>query len=162
MPFGFWFLGITLPSFGGTLATRLLISGHLFAFCFIWNVTPGWWSTGSVWSWFGLSAQIYRSLQLIWKLLTLRYYTPPGNPLGEKTFFFFFNWSIYSCESNDKKKQPGVYQTKIPYFPRGTIPAGTNLPLLSGPIWILSGPNSVYKTITTEKYDFWQCGHNIL
>ena len=28
--FGFWFLGITLPSFGGTLATWLLISGHLF------------------------------------------------------------------------------------------------------------------------------------
>ena len=36
-------------AFGGTLATWLLISGHLFAFCFIWSVTPGWWSSGSVW-----------------------------------------------------------------------------------------------------------------
>ena len=41
-PFGFRLLGINLPSFWGTLATWLLISGHLFAFCFIWSVTPGW------------------------------------------------------------------------------------------------------------------------
>ena len=39
MPFGF--LGITLPSFGATLITWLLISG-ISAFCFIWSVTPGW------------------------------------------------------------------------------------------------------------------------
>ena len=25
-----------------------LISGHLFAFCFIWSVTPDWWSFGFV------------------------------------------------------------------------------------------------------------------
>ena len=42
MPFGFGFLAIILPSIWGTLATWLLISGHLFTFCFIWSVTPGW------------------------------------------------------------------------------------------------------------------------
>ena len=49
MPFGFWFGGITLRSLGGTVATWLLISRHLFAFCFIWSVNPGCWSSGSVW-----------------------------------------------------------------------------------------------------------------
>ena len=58
MAFGFLFLGITLPHFGGTLATWLLISGHLFVFCFIWSVTPGWWNSASVWFCsFSLSAQ---------------------------------------------------------------------------------------------------------
>ena len=133
MPFGFWFLGITLPSFGGTLATRLLISGHLFAFCFIWNVTPGWWSTGSVWSWFGLSAQIYRSLQLIWKLLTLRYYTPPGNPLGEKTFFFFFfiGQSI-AVNPMTRKNSLGFIKLRSPTSPEGQSLLGPICPCYQG------------------------------
>ena len=49
LPLGFWFLGITLPSFWGIIASWLLISGHLFAFCFICSMTPVWWSSGSVW-----------------------------------------------------------------------------------------------------------------
>ena len=48
------------------------------------------------------------------------------------------------------------------HFPRGTMLAGTNLPLLSGPSWALSGLNFGYKTTITEKYNFWQWGHNIL
>jgi len=84
MPFGFWFLGITLPSFGGTLVTWLLISGHVFAFCFIWSVTPGWWSSGLVWFgllvWFECTDIWYKLFELICEL---RFHTRPGNPLGK-------------------------------------------------------------------------------
>ena len=50
MPFGFWLLGISLPSSWGTIiwllvsghhfavsSVRLLTLGHLFVFCFIWS-----------------------------------------------------------------------------------------------------------------------------
>jgi len=48
--------------------------------------------------------------------------------------------------------QAEANQTKTPHFPRGTIPAGTKLPLLSGPVGALSGLNFGNKTMTTEKF----------
>ena len=82
MPFGFWFLGITLPSFGGTLVTWLLISGHVFAFCFIWSVTPGWWSSGLVW-FVGL-VWVHRHLvQTVRANMWIKVPHPTWEPLGK-------------------------------------------------------------------------------
>ena len=50
MLFGFWFLGITLPSFWGTPATWFLISGHLFL-CLLFCLECDSWL---VRFWFGL------------------------------------------------------------------------------------------------------------
>ena len=91
MPFGFWFLSITLPSFWGTLATWILISRHHFAFFFSHLECDSW----LVKFWFGLVLLVcfehtdiwYKLLELIWKLLTLRFHTPSGNPLEKKVFF---------------------------------------------------------------------------
>ena len=49
-------------------------------------------------------------------------------------------------------QQPGADQIKTPYFLRGTIPAGTNLPLLSRPSWAVSGLNFGYKTMVTHRH----------
>ena len=80
MPFGFLFLGITLPSFWGTLATWLLISGHLFTFCFIWSVTPGWQGSGLVWfGWLECADIWFQLRELIWEALPVSLHAPPGN-----------------------------------------------------------------------------------
>ena len=67
----------------GIYASWLLISGHLFAFCFIWSVTEvlvRFGFVGLVWA----HRHLYKLLELIWELLTQRFHTPPGNPLGKK------------------------------------------------------------------------------
>ena len=93
MPFGFWFLGVTLPSFWGTPATWLLISGHLFAFCFIWSETPGWWSSGLVW--FVALVWVHRHLvQTDWVNTWITHSKVPHSTWesrggGGETFFFW-------------------------------------------------------------------------
>ena len=100
MLFGFWFLGITLPSFGGTLATWLLISGHLFTFCFIWSVTPGWWGSGFVlFCWFEHTGIWFKLLKLTWEVLPLSFHTPPGNSLEK----FLNDWSAYMYDPRIRK-----------------------------------------------------------
>ena len=46
----------------------------------------------------------------------------------------------------------GLIKFKTLHFSRGTIPAGTNLPLSSAPIWVKSGLNFGCKTMITEKW----------
>ena len=88
-PFGILFLGITLPSFGSVLATWLLISGHLFVFCFIWSVVRFWfWLVLLIW--FVRTDIWYKMLRLIWELLLLSFHAPPGNPLEN-----FFKWLVH-------------------------------------------------------------------
>ena len=64
------------------------------------------------------------------------------------------NWSSLMSRTSFCNQQPGADQIKTPYFLRGTIPAGTNLPLLSGLVWALSSLNLGYKTITGENIIF--------
>ena len=42
----------------------------------------------------------YKLLKLMWELLTIRFHTPPGNPLGKK---IFLDWSIYSYDPVTRK-----------------------------------------------------------
>ena len=48
------------------------------------------------------------------------------------------DWSSLMSRTFSYNQQPGSDQIKTPHFPIGTLPAGANLPLLSGPIWALS------------------------
>ena len=99
MPFVFSFWGIPLPSFWGTLATWLLISGHLFAFCFICRVTPGWWSSGLVW-FVGL-VWVHRYLvQTVWANMWIKVPHPTWESFGKMSWN---DWSIYSYDPMIRK-----------------------------------------------------------
>ena len=162
MPFGFWFLGITLPSFGGTLATRLLISGHLFAFCFIWSVPPGWWSSGSIW-FVGLvwvDRHLVQTARVIWELLTLIPHST-WEPLGKKKIFFLTGqsiamtqwqekwpkntrslltqdrkmyWSSLTSSTSSCNQQPGSDQTMTPTSPEEQSLLGPICPCYQGQV----------------------------
>ena len=92
----------------GTYAIWHLMSGHHFTIfwghsyylafdfwhlCLLFHLECDSWL---VKFWFGLVLLVwfertdiwYKLLDLIWELFTLRFHTPPGNPLGEKKFFF--------------------------------------------------------------------------
>ena len=83
LPLGIWFLGISLPfvSFGvWLLAGEVLVWFGLFV----------WFECTDIW---------YKLFKLICVLLTLRFHTQPGNPLGK-----FFKWLVnLQLWSNDKK-----------------------------------------------------------
>ena len=92
VPLGFWFGGISLLLF------------HLE--CDSWLVK--FWFT--LICWFGLSAQTYKLLELIWELLTLSFHTPPGNPLEKQNFF---DWSVYSYDKKNSLKTLDLYWHRI-------------------------------------------------
>ena len=145
-PFGFRLLGINLPSFWGTLATWLLISRHLLAFCFIWSVTPGWWSSGSVW--FVCTDIWFKLLELMCELLTLRFHTPPGNTLG-KCFKWLVSLQLWSNDKKSGLKMLDLYWhrigkwTEVPLCPglppvinsQGLIKLRPPLPQRDNPWW---------------------------
>ena len=78
-------LGHHFTIFWGHFVTWLLISGHLFAFCFIWSVTPGWWSSG--WVWFVGLVWVHRHLvQTVWANMWIAHSKvphPTWEPLGK-------------------------------------------------------------------------------
>ena len=104
MPFGFWFLGIILTSFSGTLATCLLISGHFFAFSFIQNVTSGWWGSGFI-ALLQSADTWYKLLELKLEVLHLRFHTPPRNTLenNNNDDNNSNDWATYSYDLMTKK-----------------------------------------------------------
>ena len=61
------------------------------------------------------------------------------------------NWSSLISRTSSCNQQPGADQTKNSTSPEGPVPAGTNLPLLSGPSGALSSLNFGYKTVVTKK-----------
>ena len=90
MPFGFWFWGITLPSFWGH-SCHLAFDFWAFI-CLLFHLECNSWL---VKFWFGLLVWFectdiwYKLLELICELLTLRLHTSSGNPLGK-----FFKWLV--------------------------------------------------------------------
>ena len=89
MPFGFWFLGIILPSFWGTLATWILIPGITLPF-FSFEV---WLLAGEVLVWFGLVCLFWVHRHLVQTAgvnMGIAHSKVPHSiwePLGEKRFF---------------------------------------------------------------------------
>ena len=180
LPFGFWFLGISLPF---VLFGVWLPAGEDLA----WLVWFGY---------FDLSTQIGLSTQTSgpncmswkWEALPLKFYTPPGSLLGK----ILNDWSTYSYDPMIKKnglkildlychsmgkwievplcpglfscdQQSGANQTNTP-----TSPEGQSLlePLCLCYQGLLS---TIWSKILAMKLwpqknedDFWQCGHSIL
>ena len=105
----------------GIYAIWLLISGHHFtifwgqschlafdfwvSLCLLFHLECDSWL---VKFWFGLVLLVWfewtdirnKLLKLIWELVTVRFHTPPGNPLGKKKKF---DGSIYSCDPMTRK-----------------------------------------------------------
>ena len=119
----------------GIYASWLLISGHLFAFCFIWSVTEvlvRFGFVGLVWA----HRQLYKLLKLIWELLTQRFHTPPGHPevphstwepLGKK--FFLTGQSKAMIQWQEKwAKNIDLYWHRMEKWTE--VPLSTGLPPL--------------------------------
>ena len=73
MPFGFWFLGISLPSVSFGV---WLLAGEVL----VWFGLLVWFECTDIW---------YNLFELMCELLTLRFHTQPGNPLGK-----CFKWLV--------------------------------------------------------------------
>ena len=91
MPFGFWFGASLYHLLGALLSLDFWLLGISLLF-----VSFGvWLLAGEVLVWFGLLVWFkctdiwYKLFELICELLTLRFHTPSGNPLGK-----FFKWLV--------------------------------------------------------------------
>ena len=73
LPLGFWFLGISLPSVSFGV---WLLAGEVL----VWFGLLVWFECTDIW---------YNLFELMCELLTLRFHTQPGNPLGK-----FFKWLV--------------------------------------------------------------------
>ena len=163
MPFGFWFLGITLPSFRGTLVTWLLISGHLCLLfhleCDSCEVLVQFAFVGLVW----LNRHLVQTARVNMGIAHSKVPHSTWEPLGGKIFCFFFftgqsvamiqwqekwpknirslltqdrkmYWSSLTSSTSSCNQQPGSDQTMTPTSPEEQSLLGPICPCYQGQV----------------------------